>query len=691
MGKLKFIFTNILLWLGVLSSGLVMENVGFLTGDPKGPLTDTYFFMLVALALLCFVSLFILEHVVNKTTVDFFLLAILLIFLICGIVGIWLFEDMTFAPSSPGGQIRTLTFSEMSKVRFSISFALFIISMYSILFIFSKNSVTPRYYVWAFIIMILVALYCLVYSFIAESGCYQQLFTTGTMRVDPKSLFWNSNMFAGMLLMGICSAMILNTFRKTVFGYVSIIILYFGTLLVCSVLSMVIATFLLFGYFLFEIIIYWKKHPKLSYLLLGLYMAIIVAFVCLYAVGLDGKMGVFSTFVTHIHNEVVTLNFMTFSGRDSIWKGVFELLEKSPHNLAFGYGFGISSHVIRNWISAYGNTESGIVSTHNGVMQVLLNYGIVGLILYASFFLYFIYAVIRQMKKSPRFAIAYLFVGISLLLYSFGESVIFFNSNIQGILLGTLFYLPLIMQYKNLKHTESSESAKLTTYSLKSLDDFSVVRAVVMVIIGIFVIFVPMLMMRRVHIQTQVMGFAYAGLISLGILLITLPYLFYLWHNNTTLLHYRIRAIVNIVLMLLTFSAAMFFYYLFSRGSFKYNIYIIPSVAAAIMLVEIIFYSFVKKPSIKAYLTIYVAVFKTFIVGTILSFGICIFLCLFFQNQLDEGYLKYIIIGAFNAILYLVLTYIFMFKDGRTMVDYFNNIMMNELKRSILRTEVFSD
>ena len=156
MGKLRFTFTNIFLWVGVVASILLMENVAFLTHEPNGPLSDKYFFMLAIVAVLGYLAMFFFEHRMNKTKVDIVLLIILVAFLTCGLVAIWTYKDMEFTYLD--SSIHVLSYSLMEKVRFSIAFTMFIVTIYSVLFIFSKNTITSRKMIWIYIIIIIATI-----------------------------------------------------------------------------------------------------------------------------------------------------------------------------------------------------------------------------------------------------------------------------------------------------------------------------------------------------------------------------------------------------------------------------------------------------------------------------------------------------------------------------------------------------
>lgn len=679
MGKLKFTFTNILLLLGVIVSALLLENVGFLTHNPTGPLSDKYFYMLLSVGLLAYLALFFFEHKMNKTGVDFFLAGLLGVFLAGGLVAIWTFKDMSF--THPDSTITILSYTFNEKLRLSFAFGMFILALYSLLFIFSKNMVTGRSLIWVYIILVLVGYASIVYSLFTEFTAYANLFNGENIAISVKSFFWNSNMFAGNLLMGVCAAMLINAYKKNVFSVVSIVTFIIFILITCSLTSIIIAMFIGLTYFIIDIIHMNKKHPIGSIVYLIVFMSIIVTLVCLFAYALDGNMGFFSFFCIRIFKEMQNTNYATFSSRIAIWNGAADLLRQDNLKLFFGYGFGISKDVISEW----GNGT--IKSTHNGAVQIFFNFGITGLVIYGLFLFYFFYSIARVFKNNKYFSLMFILSGISLLGYSIGESVIFFNSNAQGLIVGTLFYLPAIMKYKHQKRNGAIVSIKSTPYSWKTMDDKLVVKTVAIVIISLACTLIPLLFLDSLKGRQPLYNMLLTVIISLGVLWLLFPYIVYLWHSETALKHFRIRALVNMLIMAAAMGVVVCFYLLFRRDLHFSYMYLIPIATAVICLIEIIYYSIIKKPSFKAYLSTFVALFKTSIVGVVVSLTTSLLIFHFYQDQFDPGMLKYIIICVFNMLVFYVFSFVIMFKDMRSIITYIDARVINYLHRTVLKDE----
>jgi len=679
MGKQNYTFPVIFVIIGIIASALLLENVGFLTDNPTGALSNSYFVLIFIIAFLCFSAAFLFEHLMNKTKVDWVLFALLSIFCACGLIAIWIFKDISIVE---GDSTAILSYDWKEKLRYTAAFVMFVVSLYSIMFLVSKALVTPRRLQLIYVLLMLTCYVAIVYSFIAEIDQYEHIFS-GRQYPEIKSLFWNTNMFSGTLLMGIASCMILNVYKKRAISYISIMIFYAELLITCSVISIVIATFVILVYFLFESIWLIKKSIGRSITALAFYILILTALVCLIAVAMDGHMASFSQFVNHVKHEIEVVNYDTFSNRTGIWEAAFGLMKQDPLKMVFGFGFGISRDVIVTWASVH---EATIASTHNGFIQIFFNYGIVGCAFYGIFLIGSFYTIIRLFKKHFRFAFIFFIIECIFLAYAFGESVIFFNSNVQGLIIGLFFYMPVFIKYKNEKYQKQIDIIKGVNLSLRTLDDTLVVKAVSCIIISLIVSLIPFLFLDGIINHPDVYNIIIVVLICLGVSLLFFPYLVYLWHQNTTRFSFRLRTILNSIIMLLVLAGGVGFYFLFYPVLMdKYMIYF-PILIATIFLVEVVFYSFVKKPSFRAFISTFVSVFKTYLIA-ILAALICTILLVFVFKEsfgFGGGYLKYIIIFALNLLLFYVFAILFMFKDVKAIIDYFEIRNKNSICLSVL-------
>ena len=222
MGKLKFTLSNILFWLAIGASCLLLENVAFLSSNLHNGLNSSLFFMLFTMAMVGYISFFVIEHIKNKVSIDFLLYGVFAAAIAGGMVAIWTFTDIHMVN---GDDTRTFDYAltNWDKITQTLSFIVFIFTVYSIVFFFNKNYPSIRKVRVIFVIIALVCYAASIYSLVAE---IDKIVYNLSMPLDTKelvSIFWNTKMFCGTLLMGILACIGLNYFKKNVFSYISIL------------------------------------------------------------------------------------------------------------------------------------------------------------------------------------------------------------------------------------------------------------------------------------------------------------------------------------------------------------------------------------------------------------------------------------------------------------------------------------
>ena len=434
-----------------------------------------------------------------------------------------------------------------------------------------------------------------------------------------------------------------------------------------------------------EIILSWKKHPTRSFIFLAVYISVVVAVVCLFSFAIAGVLGPLSKFFSNIYREFANISFITFSNRIIIWQGAITLLGQDPMKLAFGYGYKISYSVINSYIAAL-KPETTVVlrTTHNGVLQILLNFGVVGLALYAFIIGYFIFAFFKLLKRYKRFAWVNLTVGAIMLVYSIGESIILFNCNVQGLLIGVVFYMPMLIKYKHQKHPEVTKALFSTTYNVTALDNRKVVKTASIIMFSLLCAFSPLLTLKSVWGNELLCKMMITIEICLGLAWLFVPYLVGQWHKDTKLKYFKLRLLFNILFIGIMFGFTSFLYFQFDSDWWNRYMYFIPSFFLFYLLIDAIYYSIIRKPSFKDYLATFTGIIKNALPGTAVSVGLSILLIHFYQTQIEFVPLSFIIIGVYAGMLYYGVNLLIQSKEMKELVGYLNNIYVTFIKRQIL-------
>ena len=680
MPKLKFTLSNIFLWVGFFVSCVLLENTSFLTSHQSDPLSDSLFYLLFAIGLTSFAAVYIFEHIFNKIKIDLGLIIPISLLFVAGTLAIWLYKPVYWVSGDP------LTFTIGENIRNTISFLMFCIVLYSILFIYTKNLVTYRNMKWLYILTIVMGLAAVGYSFIFEAAQYKQLFMGNPESARFKSFFWNGNMFAATVYFATIAAIILNLSKKNVFSYIAIAIFALQEMMTISALSIISEFFLLFFYFLIEIILAFKRHPKRSGILLAVFIifSTTIASVLIFGKGWDNLFGKLSS---RLYSELFG-NTNIDSNRHYTWEEMMKFQFSSPLTALFGTGFGVSSEIIKV-ITMKTPTGYYVASAHNGVIQILFNYGIVGLSVYVAYAVYFVICFIKMMKwKRPRFALLTSMIGLSLLGYSIGESIIMFNSNAQGIIIGALFYLPLVIEVKHRLHPEIKEGIiKDTKVEIKPLKQEDLIKTISIVCLLLFCVALPFAFVPSIQRDQNLFYIVLGIIVSLFVLYLLLPYVVSLWFKSVKPRKLVGRLILNISIIVLSIAGiAVGCYFLKDVIPFAYLAFL-PLVVAVVLLIELLIFSIKNGGSIKLYFVTIKALYQNCLYAVIFTALIPILFLSFFGSAFEFSLLFTVIFVVMNVTLFLIGYFASNLGNNWDLIMYFNQIELKHRAKQVLKNE----
>ena len=471
MGKYRFTFTNILFWVAIIASILVFENITFFEKGTAETfmlpgMQDPYFFMFFGIAAFCFVALILYETFFNRAKVNKLALVVCLTVLVCGIIGIYSFNGMTFSNGAA-----PIVVTEWDKIKHVLSFVLFVLTVYSTVFYFNKNHPSIKRLRFLFLILVLVTYFFVIYSIATEYWKYEMIANTKLdeeiPHVSVQSLFQNSNMFAGFILMGICAAMGLNYFKKNPLSYISIIGFSIVQVFACSLTSIIITITGTLLYFLAEIIADFKKYKTgpVPFVKLTIVLIAYVAIILMFCLAQTYDVGAVTAFCRYLYRELSTSDFNSFTNRREIWEAAIGASNQNITTLLFGYGFRNSEYIVGGLM----NVDDHRISCHNGYLQLLLNFGVIGLVAFGVFVFVYLFSLIRLFRRHLRFSLIFLIIGFSYFALATMESIIAFNASATGIIIGASFYLPVINRYRHFRHKEVGDYAKLAKANGKTI------------------------------------------------------------------------------------------------------------------------------------------------------------------------------------------------------------------------------
>lgn len=449
MGRLRFTLTNILFWIVLLLSCFLAENYALFSDAPRSGFATfpLYFLTFGIIALLVFY--YILEHKKNGLSFDKILLPSLIMI---GALMIWtIFRqgDRTFNNWDNSGTLN-ITFTFEERMLASLQVVIWLAVLYAIVFVYNRFRLNLESYRWIpkvyLIILIGFVVIDLFYEWNVISGIFEGTYTGGGVEF----IFGNANVWALVIFSGILSALVLSYKKFNWYYFVTMICLFCYLILTSSATAIYISLIVLLAYPLYEIFAPFKKDRRKSFKLLIIYGAVIISIVGLCALFINVGVPIFANFWKFIDRSILHKDFLTITGRTTIWTHIIDLLKGNALDFIFGLGHQTGSRIYQ----IYNANHMSVKSAHNAVMEVFLRYGLLGVIIYSAMLIsVFVCLGMHIKKKRYRFAFIYGLAYLAILAHSVAESTNIFTPNVGGVYLGLFFVLPVIniLQSKKFK------------------------------------------------------------------------------------------------------------------------------------------------------------------------------------------------------------------------------------------------
>ena len=444
MGKLRFTLTYILFWFIIVFSCLLAENFALLSSDHMGGMNGNSLVLLSLFVIFALLFYFFVEHKKNKITFDKILLPIIAIFGLVSIVTIWWQGIRVFDNEWKFLRV-AVAFSPEQKFLYSLDVLIWCAVLYGVLFIFNRFSISRKLFKWLPFVYIVGILICSLVDVVIEFDDIVQILTNSSDYAKGGMTFivYNSNVWGMLLLIGLLSCVVLSLKKFHHFYYFTMIHLFIMIVLSSSSTSTFVGFGVIFLYTLYEVLSTIKTNRKKALIAVVLYVGGVILSFSLVFILSALNVPIAKSFVSFIKNSILFKDYSTLTNRRGIWASVYHLLLESPIDFIFGCGYKTGNIIFSTY---YEVIQSGFParSAHNGLFEVFLRHGVLGLLFYAFAFVPFALGIIKLInKKQYRFAFIYSLCLIGIMGHSLTESTTFFTPNIQGMYLTIVFYLPV--------------------------------------------------------------------------------------------------------------------------------------------------------------------------------------------------------------------------------------------------------
>ena len=691
MGKLKFTLSNIWFWLALLFVSFLTENLSLLTNDIHQGFNPATLIVLSIGCLICLFMYYFVNHKENKLKLDWILLPGIAIVGITMLIGIWLQGNATLTYAN-GSDTIAVEYSTYEKIRASVILVLFLGLLYAALFVMNANRPSNRIIKFLAYVGIGAAILSIGFSLATEMDIYVAMFKgEGITGRYIDSFYGNKNYYGGVLFIGILTCIILNYYRPRLYWYLLMLVFLGICISVTAVLPSLIASIAIPIYFVEEIIRFAVKK-KWKYCIFALIsLLILLTIAILFYWGSRHSWPGFSAVDSYISKQIKDKNFATLSDRTDLWKTLLPKCFDSPLHTILGHGFMLSQKYVFAATGALRNEATfGVNTTHNGYLETMFDYGLVGLVIHVVLIGYFVYCAIRLcLEKRFHFVFTYTFVVLCCAVYNFCESSSFFDAGTKELYMTILFMMPVIGEYKISRHPEKIEEIKNLLAERKSWDPVKLGQTVAFIIMSFLITTGCSLCIAMVYENEVFKHLMLNIVIGLAIALLFVPYLVTLYYKGEEKLHFILHAVFNGLLI----PAFLVILYLFLRkeSSMALTIpYLIPGLLLLILVLETVVYSLIKNGSFKEWASVFVK--GSFVVnryalvagalGTIIS-GLVI------QTMGQMNYYIYIVCVILGLLAYYATFHFLPTKGGKEILDQCNELAIWNIKRVTLKDEKY--
>ena len=688
MGKLKFTLSNIWFWTALIGVTFLSQNLVVLTADMNSGHDWSSMMVLVASAAISLFMFFFINHRKNHMKVDWVLLPIIALLGICFLINIWTENGMTYEMPGSGGGV-TVSFSSTEKIQASITLILYLSFIYGMLFMFSRTQTHSKFGNVALYIGIIFTYVAVIFSLITERASYLKIFDdTITSPVSIVSFFGNKNYYGGIIFVGILSCMIINYHRPRLIWYLTAV---FFLLILCStaaVLPTLIALVAVPLYLIIDIGRYIAKRRfvKLSYVTLTLLGVFALGIVFYLGAKLEWKgfKGV-DIYITELMNSK---DFNSLTGRTKIWEAVIPHCFDTLSHALFGHGYLITQkHTLGLTATVFGGFN--VKTTHNGYIQVLFEFGVVGFAIHAILICYFLYGLIRLLlEKRVYFALIYGFVGLCIAAYNVAESSPIFYSGIKELYMTLVFILPVMSRAKLAGRKELIEETKNLPVVSNNMNHIALGGGIAGILMVTIATIIPLLTIQFTYSKPVLLELLVFVFVLLFVSLFIFPYLISLYYKNSQKAHFVLHCVFNGVFIFLPiFLLAVFLIHFHLLDT---ALWLCPSAAAFLIIGDMLVYTVIKNGSFREYAKV------TFVYGMfehifafIIAIIVGIFNYLMIQSFGTMNWFTYLFSLLIPITTFYMVLFLTPLKGARTIIDEYNNISLLHNKCATLKDDSY--
>ncbi len=460
----------VLMLTAIAFGGFLLKGVTLFGDNPIGRMNDPEWYSMALVTVLCLCLYLSIVHKYLKIRFHWGWFLAVLTLVIANAVGLFL---LPAAENGIGYTFSGLEFNyswtvEMSeRVRFLVGFALFGVFLYCFYAVFPKSIAGPRHLDILYVVLVLIGLVAVIYSWVKEAAIYQSFFDREVETISDAIVSFtdNPNTLAFGLLGASFLCCYLNSRRHSLIWYLVLALFTVQQILIGSRTSLVLQGVLVLAYPIHRFALTVKGHPGrnipvfILYLIAGITLLVLLLVNPFEPTSFLGKIG------NRLHNDYFGSDVGQLSNRLRIYSRILGMIGENPMRLVFGVG----DQQALYYLAARSFPEYAAAPVqfyaHNGFLQNLLCGGIVrvGFLLLVS--VVFVMKAIELIAKKQRVGFPLLLGWLLMVGHGLMESTSFVASDSRGFALYLILTLPL------LSHHHLLDNKALSSYKEASKAD----------------------------------------------------------------------------------------------------------------------------------------------------------------------------------------------------------------------------
>ncbi|MFA5283677.1 MAG: O-antigen ligase family protein, partial [Bacilli bacterium] len=350
-------------------------------------------FTLLEYALLCAGIVIILgsyfygEHKYNGLKTHWLLALILLLIVISATIGIFLTPEIQyFEAIEIVDEVETLVVKEFvttfaGKTKSLLFVLIAAVGVYVQIIVLPRLISFKRYILFLMYIIVAVSLISAFVSYFLDFDSYVHLYQHGLSGyIHPQSFVFNRNMYGLMLLLGMLSLYVIISYLPKWYNYVFLIFLFVNIFFTFSKASFGIALVTFIVHFIYRMIATFKKSKIRNIIFLVVAGILGICGILLIPFPFFMDVQLFNEARRFILEYYVELGIGSYDGRTEIWDSVISI--STGVHLWFGRGLLLFNNTLFFYSGEIAVPSKVALFSHNGFLEILGQWGIVGLIPY---------------------------------------------------------------------------------------------------------------------------------------------------------------------------------------------------------------------------------------------------------------------------------------------------------------------